>query len=79
MKKISLNNGITFKNLECLSMNELQIINKNWDALIYAMEGNALVKTNDKICEIIKMGMAVCNKTFLQIYLEYSNKDLIIA
>ena len=72
MKKISLNNGCSFKSYDDLTMDDIDYITDDWDNIVSYM--------NDDAREEVHNELAPCdNLAFLKRYLEIAKTDLIFG
>ena len=71
MRKISLNNGLDFFDLEDLNADDWCLIEECWPSIVNLMEDGAREMAHDAVTP--------CGtRKFLEAYLEYADNDLII-
>jgi len=72
MKKISLNNGCSFKSYNDLSVDDIDYVNEDWDNIVSFMDDDAREEVHSEL--------APCSELeFLKRYLEIAKTDLVIG
>ena len=72
MKKISLNNGCSFKSYGDLTIDDIDYVNEDWDYVVSYMDNDAREEVHSEL--------APCSELeFLKRYLEIAKTDLIIG
>lgn len=72
MKKISLNNGVTFKSFNALDIDDIDTILAGWDNIVSYMDDETREQAHSDVapCDILD---------FLKRYLDIAKTDLIIG
>lgn len=74
MKKLSLDNGLTFKTMDEVNSKEIDLINKSWDQILNLMDDKIREFTHNESHYIEGI-----NISFLDAYLRNAHNDLILG